>query len=158
MNNTLHLLLTLTASCLMCLSLPAAGLTSAPGDTLLLTVVNHSDHILSYKNVTHANAGNAFMLSSKDILPGASITIQATSTHWSGIAGDLTFEDTHGHKNILKIQDPLQIAINRHPGQFTMDNTRLVSFNSLRKFNADTDPHRLAWTEVTVDIQNRMHA
>lgn len=139
-------------------SLPAAALTPAPGDTLLLTVVNHSDHILSYKSVAHTNAGNQFHLSSKDILPGATITIQATSTHWSGIAGDLTYEDKQGHKNILQIRDPLQIAINHQPGKFVMENQRLVSFNSLRRLNTDNHPHSLAWTEATIDIQNRLKA
>lgn len=141
-----------------CICLPAAALTPAPGDTLLLTVVNHSDHILSYKSVSHTAACNQFKLSSKDILPGASITIQATSGHWSGIAGDLTFEDKQGHKNILQIRDPLQIAVSHQLGKFDMNNQRLVSFSSSRRLNTDTNPHSLAWTEATVEIQSRMKA
>src|SRR5438045_9672619 len=43
----------------------ALALTAAPGDTLILTVVNHSDHTLTYKGVTGTKTGNYISLTSK---------------------------------------------------------------------------------------------
>ena len=133
----------------------AIALTAAPGDTLILTVVNRSDHTLTYKNITGTKPGNFFSLTSNDILPGASVTIRATSAHWAGIAGNITFVDDKGQKNILKIHDPVQIGANRHPASFVMQSPRLVSFVPNFRMNRDTHPLSLAWTRATVEIQNR---
>ena len=100
--------------------------------------------------------GNYFSLTSNDILPGASITIRATSAHWAGITGNLTFVDRKGRKNILKVHDPVQIGATRHPVSFMMQSPRLVSFVPSFKMNRDTHPLSLAWTRATVEIQNRI--
>ena len=139
-------------------SLPAFALTPAAGETLLLTVVNHSAHTLRYKNTAHAKA-TQFKLTSCEILPGASITVQATAaSHWSGIFGDLVFEDKGGHKDILQIRDPLQIAMRHETESFSLRSPHLISFIPSRTLNTDSQPYSLAWTKATVNIQDRLGA
>jgi len=135
-------------------SLNSFALTYASNiEILQLTVINHSLQTLYYAGTKNSNS--FFTLTAKEILPGGQISI-SSKANFTSIKGNLIFKDQAGNNNILQIWDPVQIVRQKNTEKFILNNARLISFIPEVTFNQSNSPNSLAFTQATIEIQNRL--
>jgi hypothetical protein len=127
-------------------------------DTLTLRLINHSSQTLTYTGVRKTNIGNVFFVTPTVIFPGGAAIIVGTTTPYTDLVANLSFQDKTHYTHLLHINDPRMINLKQPI--FSIYNDKLISFVtplSLSK-NENQDIDSVAYSAATVVIENAVHA
>jgi hypothetical protein len=127
-------------------------------DTLTLRLINHSSQTLTYAGIRKTNIGNLFFITPAVIFPGGAAIIVGTTTPYTDLVANLSFQDETHYTHLLHINDPRMINLKQPI--FSIYNNKLISFvtpASLSK-NENQDMDSIAYSAATIVIENTAHA